>query len=124
MSYEPTNWKSGDTITSAKLNKLENGLAEASGGGGGGVLIIGMTAEAGTLTLDKTWQEIYDHMSAGGQAMVFKVSTLADNPFVQQVIASSCEGFPSDSEYYVVFYDTTFPQFSATSPSGYPSASL
>lgn len=98
--------------------------ASGGGGGGGGVLIIGMTAEAGTLTLDKTWQEIYDHMSAGGQAMVFKVSTLADDPFVQQVIALSCEGFPSDSEYYVNFSDTTFPQFSATSPSGYPSASL
>lgn len=33
MSYEPTNWKAGDTVTSAKLNKLENGLAAASQGG-------------------------------------------------------------------------------------------
>lgn len=41
MAYDPTVWKSGDTITSAKLNKLENGLAEASGGGtGGGVLVV------------------------------------------------------------------------------------
>lgn len=41
MAYDPTVWKSGDTITSAKLNKLENGLAEASGGGtGGGVLMV------------------------------------------------------------------------------------
>ena len=29
MSYEPTNWKAGDTITSAKLNKLEQGLGNA-----------------------------------------------------------------------------------------------
>lgn len=27
MSYIPTEWHSGDTITSAKLNKLENGVA-------------------------------------------------------------------------------------------------
>ena len=27
MSYEPTNWKAGDTITSAKLNKIEQGVA-------------------------------------------------------------------------------------------------
>lgn len=40
MAYDPTVWKSGDTITSAKLNKLENGLAEASGGTGGGVLVV------------------------------------------------------------------------------------
>ena len=60
MSYEPTNWKSGDTITSAKLNKLENGLAEASGGGGGGVLIVGVEMDETTMTLDKTWREIHD----------------------------------------------------------------
>ena len=30
MSYEPTNWKSGDVVTSAKLNKLEQGVAAGS----------------------------------------------------------------------------------------------
>ena len=32
MSYTPTNWKAGDTVTSTKLNKMEQGIA-ASGGG-------------------------------------------------------------------------------------------
>ena len=27
MSYEPTNWKDGDLVTSAKLNKIENGFS-------------------------------------------------------------------------------------------------
>ena len=27
MSYEPTTWKAGDTVTSAKLNKMEWGIA-------------------------------------------------------------------------------------------------
>ena len=36
MSYEPTNWKTGDVVTSAKLNKLEEGVAEASSGGSAG----------------------------------------------------------------------------------------
>lgn len=26
MSYEPTNWKSGDKVTSTRLNKIENGI--------------------------------------------------------------------------------------------------
>ena len=26
MSYEPTNWKAGDTVTSTKLNKMEQGI--------------------------------------------------------------------------------------------------
>lgn len=36
MSYEPTNWKTGDVVTSEKLNKLEEGVAEASSGGSAG----------------------------------------------------------------------------------------
>lgn len=36
MSYEPTNWKTGDVVTSAKLNKLENGVAN----GGAKVLTV------------------------------------------------------------------------------------
>lgn len=30
MSYEPTQWKAGDTVTSAKLNKLEQGVADSN----------------------------------------------------------------------------------------------
>jgi len=50
MSYEPTTWKSGDTVTSAKLNKMEQGIANA------GALVVTDTNG----TLDHTFQEIYD----------------------------------------------------------------
>ena len=33
MSYTPTTWTNGDTITAAKLNKMEQGIADAGGGG-------------------------------------------------------------------------------------------
>ena len=55
MSYTPTTWKDGDLVTSAKLNKLENGVAAASGPS---ILIANMDMDAGSL--DKTWQEIYN----------------------------------------------------------------
>ena len=32
MSYTPTEWSTGDTITAALLNKMENGIAGAGGG--------------------------------------------------------------------------------------------
>lgn len=60
MAYEPTVWKSGDVITSTKLNKLENGVAEAGGGTGGGALICNTTMEGSTTRLDKTVSEILD----------------------------------------------------------------
>lgn len=28
MSYTPTTWKTGDTVSSTKLNKIENGIAD------------------------------------------------------------------------------------------------
>lgn len=54
MSYEPTNWKAGDTVTSAKLNKIEQGIKNS-------VLVANMTLDkSGIAHLDKTWQEVYD----------------------------------------------------------------
>lgn len=32
MAYNPTEWKCGDTITAEKLNKMEDGIANAGGG--------------------------------------------------------------------------------------------
>ena len=34
MSYTPTNWQCGDTVTADKLNKMEQGIANAGSGGG------------------------------------------------------------------------------------------
>lgn len=39
MSYEPTIWKTGDIVSSEKLNKLENGVAGAGGGDSGPCLV-------------------------------------------------------------------------------------
>lgn len=33
MSYSPTTWTTGDTITATKLNKIEQGIADSGGGG-------------------------------------------------------------------------------------------
>lgn len=35
MSYTPTVWNAGDVVTAEKLNKLEQGVAEGGGGGSG-----------------------------------------------------------------------------------------
>ena len=59
MSYEPNVWKDGDLVTSAKLNKMEQGIVNATSSGATSPtanLVAIMTSD----TLDKTWQEIYD----------------------------------------------------------------
>lgn len=69
MAYQPTVWQAGDTITSARLNKLEQGVA---GGGAGGMVVhttVDMETHAITVT-DATAGEIWDAMSAGSSVTV------------------------------------------------------
>lgn len=105
MAYEPTVWKSGDVVTSAKLNKLEQGVAS-----GGGVLTV---HEGEGKVLDKTWQEIYD---AG-----FSVLELSVGGRTYGVLAQIVE---SDEDYVVVYVtlgQTLRPQiYVANSADGYP----
>ena len=51
MSYEPTNWKTGDVVTSAKLNKLENAVAN------GGVKMFTVSDIPGTMQAGLTAQD-------------------------------------------------------------------
>lgn len=48
MSYTPTTWTTGDTITATKLNKIEQGIADA---GGGYDLVIEYDASTSTATI-------------------------------------------------------------------------
>lgn len=68
MSYDPTNWKAGDVISSQKLNKLEQGVADA--GGGGGALAVHIQKEVISedethYTADKTAGEIKAALESG-----------------------------------------------------------
>lgn len=106
MSYEPTNWKSGDTVTSAKLNKIEQGIANA--GGGGGALIVTETDG----TLNKTWQEIHD-----AAPLVWMESEGAFMPLGGAL--------NEDGDYMVVFIEyqphgNEFRTYVTDSASGYP----
>lgn len=117
MSYEPTNWKSGDVVTSAKLNKLEQGVAEA-GGSGGGFLKVGFDTE--TLTLDKTWKQIFDALSAGYFVNVFTEQTESEQARQSQVY----ECLYGD-DYIVHAYTLSggnilFATFAVQSENGYP----
>lgn len=56
MAYEPTNWKTGDVVTSAKLNKLEQAVA----GGGGGVFMTPVDTSGANLNIAvKSGDEVF-----------------------------------------------------------------
>ena len=112
MSYTPTTWANGDTITAEKMNNIEQGIVDASSGGGG-VLIVHDTDG----TLDKTYAEIKAALAAvvvmGSGSNItlwwavqfiegdfgYGVSVLGQNPeggyaTVNDYIAETADGYP------------------------------
>ena len=106
MSYEPTNWKDGDLVTSAKLNKIEQGIAA-----GGGVLIVNGDENG---RLDRTWQEIYD------ANICFLLESLGNNKTFAYI---STIGLDNNNTYIAIFYspiDDNTLAFVSSSPDDYP----
>ena len=86
MSYEPTNWKDGDLVTSAKLNKIEQGIA---GNNGSSILKVGIVYEGDDASLDKTFKEIRDAIKE--QIPVY-VCGGSDNFFAMYPIVGVADG--------------------------------
>lgn len=74
MSYTPTTWTTGDTITATAMNKIENGIANA-----GGALICTLSFNGDDYVLDKTVQEIYDALLGGTPVYIkYQYGTISD----------------------------------------------
>ena len=115
MSYEPTNWKSGDTVTSAKLNKMEQGIASA---GGGGSLIC--NADSDTQALDKTAEEISTAFLSGTNVLVIRYN---ESDYKQAFTIGSVE-YDEAAEFTYSFYAAVAPEnntWVANAGTDYPS---
>ena len=110
MSYTPNTWQTGDTITAAKLNNMEQGVANA-----GGVLLVNATVSGRRVDLDKTWQEINDSTLAvikmDGQIMRVYMTDVMDSYYAVVV------GIPNEVDGKIVLIAS---RFSTTTASGYP----
>lgn len=114
MAYTPTNWQTGDTITAEKLNKMEQGIAST-----GGAVQVGYTFSTadGTLTFDKTWQELYNSMAAG--SLCIATFDLEDfGTYYWPTMAAVITGLTYDSGNYG--FEIGGHVASAQSPTGYP----
>lgn len=81
MAYTKNTWKTGDIVSSQKLNHMEDGIANSEN-----VFIVGGVSlgENDGLegTLDKTWQEIHDAMLS----KICFVVIAGDNNIKQELI--------------------------------------
>ena len=116
MSYTPTEWKAGDTVTSAKLNKLEQGVASS----GSGVLMVHVNEET---ALDKTWKEINEAMQE--KIVCISAPGLTGGTMYLFVSATEIEG----SAYVIVAFvvapngSVNASMFTTDSEDGYPAYS-
>lgn len=106
MAYTKNTWQTGDIVSSQKLNHMEDGIADA-----GGVMVINDVNG----TLDKTWQEIYDAMSAGKLCIV-RNDMWASNSVIAVVPVMSVA--IADGDYGVSI--TVDNWYHASSATGYP----
>ena len=73
MSYTPTTWQTGDTVTATKLNNMETGIENAANAF---IVTLTPTALDYSGTMDKTVAEISGAFEAG-RKIVFRVLTSA-----------------------------------------------
>ena len=107
MSYTPTSWSTGDTITASAMNKIENGIANAGGG-----ILFDIGVEDGVL--DKTWMEIYTALSSNKIARI--VQTGESLVGIDYVAATLFDG-----DYYNVYIvGSGGSWYRAASNNGYP----
>lgn len=97
MSYTPTNWTTGDTITASALNKIEQGIANAGGGGGG--TQIGYTMENDLMVLDASYNDLKQILLSGSI------------PYILSTV--EVEGFDVVDRYHIlsVVYDENMEEY-------------
>lgn len=121
MSYTPTVWKTGDIVSSQRLNKLEEGVEGAYE-----VMVINTVTEdpaqsaknllrasgRGDLFLDKTWQQIFDAMNAG------RLCVIKDGNETVVVLNLVTSAGVSDEGYKIFAIGNV--AYAASSADGYP----
>lgn len=129
MSYTPHTWQSGEKITAAKMNNIEEGVQEAAQSGGGSVwdLVVKIdTYEPNSSTIytvlsGDTAENLYDKAIGGDPVLVLLVSYVSSGdgftistPYICEAVETSSDNpdmisFSTyfNGESYVFIYDDT-----------------
>lgn len=142
MSYTPTTWTTGDTITATKLNKMEQGIANAGSAmivDTNGQYISGVGEFEYNETLNATFAQIYDALADGIPVYIrrnIEEGGYSEDYACCSALYSVLCAYKYDDSYRVYalsnniwYYASKFylgqpaiVTFSASSPSSYPTA--
>lgn len=108
MSYEKQTWQTGDVVTSAKLNHMEDGIAAAGSGGGGGAFIVNATIDDTdpenivVTSIDKTAEDVYNAVQSGAVVVAHISLAFATNVYVLP-LSKYMPAADDDSHAYALF---------------------
>lgn len=115
MSYEPTVWKTGDVVSSEKLNKLEEGVAGAGSGSGPNVVLVNIGYNESNIVTDLTVSEIVEACETPNTVVIGKFSTQFayvcgwfDDPDDGRRVDFMCKSFDGSDKIRIIklsFYD-------------------
>ena len=116
MSYVKQTWATGDTVTSAKLNHMEDGIAS-----GGGMLIVtlaeevwencdGLGGEGRIYTFSHTWQEMKDAFDAHTPIFLYYPDPMSGTP-MSVTMMSTVTAVYEDSSMFIVEWGGHFIEF-------------
>lgn len=108
MAYTKTTWATGDVVTATKLNNMENGIANAT------PFIIGYEIEGNTMTLQNTWQEIWDKVSNGSIPYILTIDNETD-------YLDICTNMTMEIEEGTYILDLGGNHYTTDNANGYPS---
>ena len=117
MSYTPTNWQTGDTITAEKLNNMESGIENANE-----PFLVTLTPTAADFsgTMDKTVGEINAAYEAG-QRIMFRMYTAAASHldmFGNAVFYADGYRYPSFNNFIVTDSNALIYAYTGTTEDG------
>lgn len=84
MSYNKTTWATGDIVTAEKLNNIENGITNNNIYTASIISNVDESTGEETVTLDKTWQEIFD-ATQSGRLVRFMQASVEEHPGVEEL---------------------------------------
>ena len=116
MAYTKQTWQSGDVVTSAKLNYIEDGIVAAGADVFTVTGIFSKDGENDRVDLDKTWQEIHDAF-VGGSLVCINEEMDDGSCYQSLVLQVSQMPFDEDMIYLV---NTYMESFTIETPNGYP----
>lgn len=99
MSYTPTQWQTGDTITAEKLNNMEGGISNANNPF---IVTLTPTAQDFSGVMDKTPEEI-DEAYRAGRRIRFRVAGMDAEVDATQYVDNT-----TPPEYYQAVANVTY----------------